>query len=109
MRTLSYAAVLAAAFSSIAVAQVGPNPAANGSLDPTVGRGTDTATAPEDAAIGSSVRDGTVADPLPVPDNATDADATASDNSTNTAPMSPPAAAAKKSTAPNSESARKPR
>jgi hypothetical protein len=109
MRVLSTLAIVAAATSSIAFSQVGPNPAANGSLDPTVGRGTDTATAPDDAAVGSSVRDGTVADPLPVPDNATDANATASDNSTNRAPMSPPAAATKKSTAPTSESARKPR
>jgi hypothetical protein len=109
MRVLRLLTILTLAAPAVALAQVGPNPAANGSLDPTVGRGSDTATAPEDAAIGSSTRDGTVADPLPVPDNATDADATASDNSTNTAPMSPNAAGSKKSTAPTSESARKPR
>jgi hypothetical protein len=93
---------------AIALAQVGPNPAANGSLDPTVGRGTDAATAPDDAAIGSGARDGTVADPLPVTD-VPNANATVTDNSTDTATASSPAAKAKKSTAPTSESARKPR
>jgi hypothetical protein len=93
---------------SIAVAQVGPNPAANGSLDPTVGRGTDSATAPDDAAIGSSTRDGTVADPLPAPETTNDS-AAAADSTKTTAPMSTPAARAKKGTAPTDESARKPR
>jgi hypothetical protein len=110
MRAFHLLIAAAIAAPSIALAQVGPNPAANGSLDPTVGRGSDAATAPDDAAIGSGVRDGTVADPLPVTDT-TEAttNATAADNSTNTAPMSAPAAQAKKGTAPTSESARKPR
>jgi hypothetical protein len=92
----------------IALAQVGPNPAANGSLDPTVGRGTDAATAPDDAAIGSGTRDGTVSNPLPVTD-VPNANATTTENSTDAATVSPSAAKAKKNTAPTSESARKPR
>ena len=90
MTRFKFFAALALAVPAVALAQVGPNPAVNGSLDPTVGPTTDRATAPDDA---------TPADSTPMTANSS-APATASD----------PAAAAgeaKRSTAPTSETVHK--
>ena len=48
MSPIKFAAAFALALPAAALAQVGPNPAVNGSLDPTVGRTGDRATAPSD-------------------------------------------------------------
>ena len=108
MRTFKLLAALALIAPALALAQVGPNPAANGSLDPTVGRGGDAATAPDDIGIGANATDG-ARTPLPDPADAADTDSRASGNAATAAPMSPKAARTKSSTAPTSESARKPR
>ena len=110
MRVYQLLAVAALVAPAIALAQVGPNPAVNGSLDPTVGNGTDAATAPDDVGVGVHAGDAPMSDPANPTDAADAADPVdATGNSTAAAPMNPPAAAAKKTTAPTSESARKPR
>jgi len=54
MRSIKWLAMIAMTMPALAVAQVGPNPAAEGgSLDPTVGPTRDPATAPQDAAVGT--------------------------------------------------------
>ena len=103
MSVLKFAAALAVAVPAIALAQVGPNPAVNGSLDPTVGPTNDAATAPDDAAVGNdTMSPGNDATPSDVVTNDSSA-ATAGDNTTDAV------SEAKKTTAPTSESRRKPR
>jgi hypothetical protein len=102
MRAIKLIALLSIAVPTLAVAQVGPNPAANGSLDPTVGKTGDTLTAPADAPVGPAGPESSASDAATDVDNTTDAT-----NSTTDAPDA--ADAAKKSTAPMSESKRKPR
>ena len=91
MSPLKFLTALAVAVPAIALAQVGPNPAVNGSLDPTVGATTDRATAPDDAPP---------TDDTPSMSNSTATPATTSDPATT-------AADAKRTTAPTSETKHK--
>ena len=120
MRSIKLIALAAIATPVIALAQVGPNPAVNGSLDPTVGKGSDNATAPDDTAVGpagpeSTVTDRTVTDTAETSAAAAASDPTVSDNAatatttTTTTRSTRPNTSAKGSTAPRDETARKPR
>jgi hypothetical protein len=81
-------ALAAIATPAMTLAQVGPNPAVNGSLDPTVGSGGDRVTAPEDVKVGPAGPESTL------PDRAADNAADAAVNATD------PAAAGNTATAP---------
>jgi hypothetical protein len=118
MRPIKLIALAAIATPAIALAQVGPNPAANGSLDPTVGRGSDAATAPDDVAVGpagpeSTVTDRTATDASEASAAAAASDPTVSDTAAeagtaNTTRSTRPGRG-KAATAPKNESAAKPR
>ena len=102
MSVLKFAATLAVAVPAIALAQVGPNPAVNGSLDPTVGPTSDSATAPDDTAIGN--------DTMSTGNDAMPSDVVTNDSAASTGDATTDAVSeAKKTTAPTSESKRKPR
>jgi hypothetical protein len=121
MRSIKLIALTAIATPAIALAQVGPNPAVNGSLDPTVGKGSDTATAPDDVAVGPSGPESTVTDRATTDTTETSAaaaasDPTVSDNvatgaaaTTRTTRSTRPHKSAKSTTAPHDETSRKPR
>jgi hypothetical protein len=119
MRSIKLIALAAIATPVIALAQVGPNPAVNGSLDPTVGKGSDTATAPDDVAVGpsgpeSTVTDRTTTDTTETSAAAAASDPTVSDNAATgatatTTRSTRPHKSAKSTTAPHDETARKPR
>ena len=94
MSPLKFVAALAVAVPAIALAQVGPNPSVNGSLDPTVGPTNDPATAPDDAPPGDN------ASTMSSSTNASNPATTTSDPATT-------ADDAKRTTAPTSESKHK--
>ena len=98
MSPLKFAAALAIAIPAIALAQVGPNPAVNGSLDPSVGPTRDPVTAPDDAPPGDHVSTMSGSTTMP---------ATASDPATPSGDAAAAADDAKRTTAPTSESKHK--
>ena len=79
MRSIKLIALAAIVVPGIALAQVGPNPAANGALDPTVGKGSDAATAPDDVSVNAAGPESTVTDRTAADTAETSAAAAASD------------------------------
>ena len=86
MSSIKFFAALAVAVPAIALAQVGPNPAVNGSLDPTVGPTSDPKTAPDDAPPGDNIS--SMSNARDVPATTRDPATTADDAKRTTAPTS---------------------
>lgn len=106
MRTIKLAAFVALAVPALALAQSGPNPAVkNGSLDPTVGPTNDPVTAPDDVVRPG----GPEGDQPDTTEPARPADVNAAGNTTVTDSNVDASTETRRTTAPTSESKRKPR